>query len=263
MIRFVQYFNYSKGVLVDDGEAWYLGKHVPQAKKLPGLKHYYSWRALESPGYMSTIGRTNPLTSLDPFVRRSEMWFEDSKAGQQIVMANSLLWTTSREGIPGFKDFECMFLDEEPQYDLLRDAPPEQYQYITLPIMWSKGRPEVDDTEDFVVYSYFFNYRQDISIADGEDWYLGHHAREGKQLPGMKYYRTWKAIKVPEERNSPLRPNKWVRLTDLGMSFKAFYTTMVNGETRITFTPSPLGRVFGERPAMFHNKPELAEDFLR
>jgi hypothetical protein len=74
---------------------------------------------------------------------------------------------------------------------------------------------------------------------------LGHHTREGKQLPGMRHYRTWRTIHVPEEPGSPLKPNRWVRLTELGMGPKAYVANMVNDETRIRFTGSPLGNVIG------------------
>ena len=258
MIRFVHLFNYAEGVSSDDGEAWYLGEHVPQVKKLPGVLCYRSWRQIDV-----GIPYPNPgvPTPFDQFVRRSELCFESSGAGLQAVMANPVLWIPSKEGVPGFREFECMFLDEEPQYNLLQDAPQEQYKYMTLPLWWPRGRPEVDDSDDIFINSYCFLYRSGVSFADGEDWYLGHHTREGKQLPGMKHYKTWRTIRVPEEADSPLQPNKWVRLTELGMSPDAYRATMVHDETRIRFTPSPLGNVLGGWLSI-SIRPDLVEDLL-
>ena len=259
MIRFVHLFNYADGVSIDDGESWYLGEHVPQVKKLSNIVAYRSWRGLETPFSYPSPGIASPP---DQFVRRSELWFDSPKSCQQAVISNPALWTPSEEGVPGFREFECMFISKEPQYNLLQDAPQEQYKYMTMPLMWPRGRPQVEDTDDLVVLCYYFNYRPEISIVDGEDWYIGHHTREGKQLPGVKHYRTWQTIRVPEEPDSLLNPNRWFRMTELGMvNFDAYRKTMVDTETRIRFTPSPLSRVIGEWINIFI-KLELIEDLL-
>jgi hypothetical protein len=241
VVRFVHFFNYAKGVSIEDGEKWYLGKHVPQAKKLPGVVRYISWRGI------AVDPKVNPAlpTPANQFVRRSELWFENLQTCRQALIANPELWTPSKEGVPGFREFECMLLDEEPQYNLLRHTPPQHYKYITLQLNWTGGRPRIEEPEEIFIDTYFLFYRPDISTADGEDWYLGHHTREGKQAPGMKHYKTWKAIKVPSDPGSPLRLNKWFRLTELGGTDDMFYELMVNPKTRIRFTPSPLGNVIG------------------
>jgi hypothetical protein len=242
MVRFVHLFNYATGVSVKDGEDWYLGKHVSQTRKLPGITCYRSWRQIDVGIPYPSPGAPTPF---DQFVRRSELCFENLAAARKAVMANPSLWAPAKEGVPGFREFECMFLDEEPEFNLLQDAPPQQYKYMTLPLWWPRGRPQVDEAEDIFIDSYCIAYAPVISVADGEDWYLGHHTREGKQLPGMKHYRTWRTIRVPEESSSPLRPNKWFRLTELGMSPNAYRATMVDDDTRIRFCQSPLGRVIG------------------
>ena len=61
----------------------------------------------------------------------------------------------------------------------------------------------------------------------------------------MRHYRTWRTIRVPEEPGSPFKANILARLTELGMSPTAYITDMVNDETRIRFTRSPLGNVIG------------------
>lgn len=52
-------------------------------------------------------------------------------------------------------------------------------------------------------------------------------------------------IRVPEEPGSPFKTNRWARLTELGMSPTAYIAAMVNDETRIRFTRSPLRNVIG------------------
>ncbi len=242
MIRFVHCFNYPSGVSREDGEAWYLGQHVPRAKKLPGVVRYRSWPQVDVGIPYPSAGAPTPF---DQFVRRTELCFETFEAWRSAYRAAPELWNRAPDGKPGFGEFECMFLDEEPEFDLLRDAPPQHYKYMTLQLWWPKGRPVIDEDEEIFIDSYCFFYAPGISLADGEDWYLGHHTREGKQLPGMRRYRTWRTIRVPEEPGSPLKPNRWVRLTELGMSAKAYIANMVNEETRIRFTWSPLGNVIG------------------
>ena len=243
MIRFVHIFNYAEGVSKEDGEKWYLGDHVPQAKKLPGVQRYLSWRAVVPP----PIPYPSPgaPTPFDQFVRRSELWFEDLEASLKALKSDPSLWAPSDKGTPRFGEFECMFLEEEPQYNLLRDAPPQHYKYMTLQLWWPRGKPEIDENAEIFIDSYCIAYNPNVTIAQGEDWYLGHHTREGKQLSGMKHYRTWKTVRVPEEPAPHLKLNKWFRLTELGMSPEAFHATMVTDETRIRFTPSPLGNVLG------------------
>jgi hypothetical protein len=241
MIRFFHLFNYAEDIAEKDGENWYLGEHVPQVKKLSGVVRYRSWKYVD-------VGLSFPSwafpTPLNQYIRRTELCFEDNKTGIQAVMENPQLWLPSQKGAPGFKDFECMFLDEEPEFNLLRDVPHQHYKYITLPLLWPKGRPQVDENEEIFIDSYCLRYAPGVSWAEGEDWYLGHHTREGKQLPGMRHYKTWRTIHVPERTDLPLEPNKWARLTELGMSPNAFKVTQINDDTRIRFTP-PVTRPTG------------------
>ena len=242
MIRFVHKFNYAEGVSKEDGEKWYLGTHVPEARKLPGLVDYRSWLGIVSGLPNSGAGSPTPR---DQFVRRSEMCFEDVDDAVGALRGNAALFAPSEAGTPGFRELECMLLDEEPEYNLLRDTPPQHYKYMALQLEWPEGPPEVDDAAEIFILSYCLSYSPKVTFAQGEDWYLGHHTREGKQLPGMKHYRTWRTIRIAEDLPAPLELNKWVRLTELGMSAAAFKATMVNEDTRIWFTQSPYGRVIG------------------
>ncbi len=258
MIRFVHFFNYATGVSIDEGEAWYLDQHVPKVKKLPGVVHYRSWPGID-PGV--PYPSTGAPTPFDQFVRRTELCFHDLESALDAVMSQPVLWTPSLEGEPGFGEFECFFITEEAEFNLLRDAPQQHYKYMTLPLMWPKGRPEVDEEAEIFINCYCLAYKPKITTTDGEDWYLGHHTREGKQAPGMKHYRTWKTIRVPETTGSPLNPNTWYRMTELGMSPETYHTVLVNKETRIRFTLSPVGDVIGKW-LNIGIKLELVEDFL-
>lgn len=211
----------------------------PQTTRPGGLP---SWLGIVS-GVPNT-GTGSP-TPRDQYVRRSELWFEDIDGAVRALKGSAALWAPSASGTPGFREFECMLLEEEPQYNLLRDAPPQHYKYLALQMEWPHGQPEVDDAAEIFVDTYCLAYRPDLSFAQGEDWYLGHHTREGKQLPGMKHYRTWRTIRVTESLPATLELSKWTRLTELGMSADAFKATMVNPETRVQFTPSANGAVIG------------------
>jgi hypothetical protein len=260
IVRFVHFFNYPEGTSVDDGEKWYFGEHVPQASRLPGLLRYRTWRTRPP----------IPLPSPDPydrFVRMSEMVFENMEMCRQ-VMANSSLWTPSSEGVPGFREFECMFLDEEPQYDLLRDVPVQQYNKMALPTKYAGGPPahreyHLEDSEDTVIDVYFFNYRDDIPFVEGEDWYLGHHTREGRHAKqvGVKHYQTWKTIRVPED--SLLHPNRFYRLTELGLPLAGFREVSDGGSpARLLYTQSQFGRVIDEWRNLIID-PNDAQDLLK
>lgn len=258
VIRFVHLFNYPSGVSRADGETWYLGVHVPRVRQLPGVVRYRSWRQVDVGIPYPSAGAPSPF---DQFVRRTELCFDDLEGWRRAYASGPELWKPAAEGKAGFGEFECMFLNEEPEFDLLRDAPPQHYKYMTLQLWWPRGTPLIDETEEIFIDSYCFFYSPGISFADGEDWYLGHHTREGKQLPGMRHYRTWRTIRVPAGPGSPIKPNKWKRLTELGMAPKAYIANMVTDETRIRFTGSPLGRVIGGWMNI-SIKPGLVDDLL-
>ena len=77
----------------------------------------------------------------------------------------------------------------------------------------------------------------------------------------MRHYRTWKAIQLPGTLTTPLKLNKWYRLTELGVTFDMFYNSMINPETRIRFTQSPVGNVLGGWGNIFIKLDDV-EEFL-
>lgn len=239
LVRFLCFFNYPEGVSAEDGDKWYFSQHVPEAKKLKGLVRFRTWKALP-PIKMWTY---DPY---DRFARVSELAFENLEYALHATTRNPGLWALGADKA-GFREIESILLDEEPQYDLLKDVPVQQYKYMQVPPKYT-GEPEVDQSDDNFLDIYMFNYK--VPVVDGEDWYLGHHVREGrimKQL-GRRHYQTWKSITAPEEQGSTLRPNRFYRITELGLADWYRGAPRPGGppKSALVFTRSPLGEVIGE-----------------
>jgi hypothetical protein len=45
-----------------------------------------------------------------------------------------------------------MFFKEEPEYDLLRDIPPQHYKYSNLAMWWPHGQPIVDERLEIFIH---------------------------------------------------------------------------------------------------------------
>lgn len=224
MIRFVHVFNYSAGVSRSDGEKWYLGTHVPAVKKLPGMRRYRSWPRVEVGIPYPSPGAPTPF---DQFVRRTELCFDDYDPWRNAYRSNPGLWTPASERTPGFGPFECMFLDEEPQFDLLRDAP-AAVQVHDAAAMVAEGKARgrrgrgnlhrqllpalsahdfIDDRRGLVPRP--SHPRRQAALGDEALQDLAHNPR-------------------PSGAGALFQPNKWTRLTELGMSPAAYIADMVN-----------------------------------
>lgn len=256
--RFVYLFNYPEGISKEEGDKWFFNEHVPAVKKLPGIVRYKTWEALP-PISMWTY---DPY---DRFERLVELVFTDFETCLDGTVRNPALWESGIEGRPGFREFECLILDEEPQYDLLRDVPVQQYKYASMVPIYRAGEMMEDDSDDVIIDVYMFNYKPHITLAQGEDWYLGHHVREGRhtKMYGHRHYQTWKPLHVPEVEGSNLHPNRFLRLTELGLPDYA-----VNGlpegapkPAMLAYTQSPLGNVIGEWRNILID-PDKAQDLL-
>jgi hypothetical protein len=178
----------------------------------------------------------------------TELAFENLELCLNATTRNPKLWTPAKEGTAGFNEVECVILDEEPQYNLVQDVPVQQYKYFAMQPKYTGGEPAYDDSDDVIMDIYMFNYS--VPVIDGEDWYLGHHVREGrisKQM-GHRHYDTWKTIRVPDEPNSPLKPNRFYRITELGLPATAQVWPKPGDppRARINYARSPLGNVLGE-----------------
>lgn len=238
-VRFVHFFSYPENVTVEEGEQWYLDEHVPRARKLPGITRYRTWRVLPP----TRVPSPYPF---DRFVRMSELVFANMALARQATLGNNRLWSGASTGTPGFGELQSVFLDEQPQFDLTTDVPIQQYKYGALPLKFTGGEHEYEDGEDTLILVYMFNYS--VPIADGEDWYLGHHAREGKltKQVGLRHYQTWRILRTPEEPDSPLKPNRYYRLTEEGLPAWTREPPEEGAPPRpqLLITMPPLGNVF-------------------
>ena len=70
MIRFVHKFNYAEGVSKEEGEKWYQGTHVPEARKLPGVPAYRSWLGIASGVPNTGAGSPTPRDQYTGHLRR-------------------------------------------------------------------------------------------------------------------------------------------------------------------------------------------------
>jgi hypothetical protein len=253
VVRFVYYFNYPKDKPLDEAEKWYKQQHVPEVNKLPGIISHRTWKGLPAIQWFT-------WDPWDRFNRLSEICFENLEMCLKATTRNPQLWSA-----PGFREIECAILDEEPQFDLLKDVPVQQYKHAHLLPKFVGGDPEFDESDDTFMDVYMLNYK--VPVVDGEDWYLGHHTREGrisKQL-GNRHYQTWKTLKVPEEKSSALKPNRFYRLTELGLPDYARGIRApgwARPKSYMTFTQSPLGEVIGEWRNILI-EPDKFEDLLK
>jgi hypothetical protein len=214
-VRYTYFVRRSDSIPTDLADETYRSTVFPAEQAIPGVLQIESARAL------AVDQPADVRRSLNEVVRMTSIWFDD-EAAWQAGHVPLLEATTGRLG-----PTEGILTADGPQYDLLRDTPPQHYPYATMPLDWRLGRaPEVDepDGQDLWRYVYFFSYPGDLSFAAGEDWYLGHHTREGKQLPGLVRYTTSKRLGPPRpDHGDPARSaREFVRFTEL--CFESFDT---------------------------------------
>ena len=116
-LRWLNAIRYPDGVSVAEGEEWYLKVHAPEVARQPGLKRYFSSKALE------------PHTS--PFVRVSELWYDNAHAWRHSVLESPLRYTappwakfTQYPFLQPGIDFISQFLLEAPTDDFKRHLRP-------------------------------------------------------------------------------------------------------------------------------------------
>lgn len=66
---------------------------------------------------------------------------------------------------------------------------------------------------------FLLRYPDNVSVDEGERWYLGTHTQEAKELKNLVRYRSWKAVQLPEDMRPGTaeanRPHLWYRMTEL------------------------------------------------
>lgn len=116
ILRWVTVHRYPEGVSVEEGDEWYKEVHAPEVCKQPGLKRFFSYHAVEP----------SPMTG--PFVRVSELWYENHSAWKRAVIDSPPSYTKPSWGnydkYPFLKpgvDFVSIFLLERPECDFMKD----------------------------------------------------------------------------------------------------------------------------------------------
>jgi hypothetical protein len=121
MIRWMFLFRYPDGVPQEEGERWYLGTHVPEARQMRehGLIGYRTWKGLKTP-YESPY---QTVESHNQWDRVTELWFEDFEAFRRCTTDHGVNYTPApyNNGV-GF-DYHTIFLGKDPEYDFLAEDP--------------------------------------------------------------------------------------------------------------------------------------------
>lgn len=249
-VRFVFMHSYQKDVDAAVADKWFKEEKAKAIAGFKGVESIRSWKALP-PISMWTF---DPY---DRFDRMTEVLFDNLEDAKAATIENGNFWKLCGAGEIGFREFECVFLDVEPQYDLLKDIPVQQYQNINHPGRYTPGvnldSMNMDDTYFDI---YMFNYNPKFTFEEGEAWYLGHHVREGRIVKrvGHKHYKTWKPITIKTPDMCPFEPNRFWRFTELGMPEYSRKPQLIAGFLEggkkklasMIYTQDPRGQVIGE-----------------
>jgi hypothetical protein len=215
----VYFFSYEDGL----DEDWYRERRLPQELALPGVVQVRSWRTVpaDRQAYM-------PPNEYD---RMTEVRFAGQPAAEAALCTPQSYW---REGNrEGLGKLEGVVVGPKPEYNLLADVPPQQYPFMAMPLAWRTGRPAdvpPPESSNLLRYMYFFKYRDDVDIRLGEEWYLGHHTREGKQLPGIQTYVTWRRRPLPGLADAIPEIAQFYRYTEIGYESIELQQKAVNFE---------------------------------
>jgi hypothetical protein len=112
ILRWYQVIRYPDGVAREAGDKWYAEVHANELARVPGLLKFTSHAAL------------SPLPFPTPWVRVSELWFEDFAAWRKAVVESGARYTPPPWGgeFP-FVPMASTFVGCKPDVDFLRDRP--------------------------------------------------------------------------------------------------------------------------------------------
>jgi len=115
-LRWVTVIKYPEGVSREEGDDWYINVHAKEVCEQPGLKRFFSFHAVE------------PSNLVGPWVRVSELWYENHDAWRKAVIGSPPKYTkpswATYDRYPFLKpgaDLVSTFLLERPECDFLRD----------------------------------------------------------------------------------------------------------------------------------------------
>ena len=114
ILRWLNAIKYPEGVTVKEGDAWYVHVHAPELCRQPGLKRFFSSRAVEP--------------RVGPWARVSELWYEDEDAWRRATIEQPSAmtappWATDARApyLRPWVDLVSMFILERPTNDFKRD----------------------------------------------------------------------------------------------------------------------------------------------
>jgi hypothetical protein len=117
VLRWVHAIKYPEGVSREEGDDWYVNVHAPEVCRQPGLKRFVSYHVVEP--------------KVGPWVRVSELWYENADAWRNAVIQSPPAYTkpkwAKRDTYPFVEpwvDFVSTFLLEAPTNDFLRALTP-------------------------------------------------------------------------------------------------------------------------------------------
>jgi hypothetical protein len=112
-VRWIFTMRYPDGVSLEEGEKWYLGVHTQEAKRMPGLLRYVSYKAVKD----------SPIQS--PWVRVTELWFKDYEAFHKAAFESGIKYTPPPWAKENQRWLEVVstFVGYDPEVDFLRDRP--------------------------------------------------------------------------------------------------------------------------------------------
>jgi hypothetical protein len=221
MCHLVYFFKLQDGF--DD--TWYADTRMRRELETRGVDQVRSWRTL-----VAAREDVNPVPPND-YDRMTEVRFGTLKDAEAALCRKDSPWAASHH--EGLDRFEGIVVGPRPEYNLLADVPPQQYPFMGMPIVWRTGKPPdipAPQTASLARYMYFFRYRDDVDIRLGEEWYLGHHTREGKQLPGIQTYITWKRRPIPGLEDFIPEVARLYRYTEIGYETIEYQQLAVNLE---------------------------------
>jgi len=116
ILRWITVFKYPEGISCDAGDDWYINVHAKEVAEQPGLKRFFSF------------GAVDPSSRVGPFMRVSELWYENHSAWRKAVIESPPKYTkpewTTIDHYPFLEpdvDFISTFILERPECDFLRD----------------------------------------------------------------------------------------------------------------------------------------------
>ncbi len=134
ILRWVCAFRYPDTISVEEGEDWYLNTHVPEVKKQPGLKRFFSTKAHIKEGGILPQGDDfieHDNLFFKQWHRVSELWYENNNGWTDAIIKNPPHytkpdWATHDQYpflIPGM-EFISTFILERPDVDYIREYKP-------------------------------------------------------------------------------------------------------------------------------------------